>query len=213
MRKAIFVLLSGVMLGGCLESDDDDSFSGFIEDNPGNDAPVMTGSPERAVLVNDMYVFEPQAEDPDGDPLTFTVRNKPEWAYFEWVSGRLYGQPTAADIGTYNDIVLSVSDGSESDSMTFSVTVTDSAAGSVSLDWQPPTQNEDGSALTDLAGYKIYYGKTSGQYDKELDIGNPSATTFIVGNLLPATYYFAATAYNSVGVESDFSGEAVRRVN
>ena len=40
----------------------------------------------------------------------------------------------------------------------FSITVTQVGLGSMSLSWTPPTQNTDGSALTDLAGYKLYYG-------------------------------------------------------
>lgn len=213
MRKALTVLLPAIILGGCLASEEDGEVSGFITNNPGNDAPIIIGSPDSAVMINDLYEFEPKAQDPDGDSLTFQIQNKPVWANFDSVTGRLYGQPTLGNIGTYSNITVTVTDGEKTDTLTFSVTVTDTALGSVSLGWQPPTQNEDGTALTDLAGYKLYYGKDSGVYDNEIVIGSAGTTNYVVDNLLPDTYYFAATAYNIAGVESSLSAEAVRTVN
>lgn len=213
MRKALLVLLPGVLLGGCLTSEGDDEVSGFITNQPGNDAPIIVGSPDPAVMINEMYEFEPQAQDPDGDPLTFQIQNKPVWANFDSVTGRLYGQPTLGNIGTYGNISVSVTDGYKTDSVNFSVTVTDTALGSVSLEWQAPTENDDGSALTDLAGYKLYYGKDSGTYNNEIIITNPGMTNYVVDNLLPDTYYFSATAFNAAGVESGFAAETVRVVN
>lgn len=213
MPKAPILLLSSILLGGCLASEGEKDVNGLLTDNPGNDAPVLTGNPDTAVMINDMYEFEPRAQDPDGDPLTFQIENKPVWANFDSATGRIYGQPTLGNLGTYDNIAVIVTDGEKSDTLVFSVTVTDVALGSVSLDWQPPTANEDGSALTDLAGYKLYYGNDSGTYDHEIVISNPGATSYVVDNLMPDTYYFAATAFNAAGVESSFSDEAVRTVN
>lgn len=67
--------------------------------------------------------------------------------------------------------------------------------------------------MTDLAGYKIYYGKSSRSYTSQIRIDNPGVTTYVVDNLTPDTYYFAATASNASGIESSFSGEAVKTVN
>jgi hypothetical protein len=87
-------------------------------------------------------------------------------------------------------------------------------SGSVTLAWQPPTENADGSALTDLSGYNIYVGTISNNYEyMEVRLDNPGLTAYVVENLEPGTYYFAATAFNSSGVESAFSGEVVRTVN
>jgi hypothetical protein len=86
--------------------------------------------------------------------------------------------------------------------------------GSVTLAWQPPTQNADGSPLRDLSGYNIYVGTSSHAYEyREIRLDNPGLTAYVVENLAPGTYYFAATAFNSSGVESSFSGEVVRIVN
>lgn len=86
--------------------------------------------------------------------------------------------------------------------------------GSVTLYWQPPTQNADGSPLLDLAGYNIYVGTSTGNYEYwEIRLDNPGLTAYVVDNLQPGTYYFAATAFNSSGIESTLSGEIVRTLN
>jgi hypothetical protein len=87
------------------------------------------------------------------------------------------------------------------------------ALGMVTLSWQPPTQNADGTPLLDLSGYTIYFGTQSQSYDSEIELDNPGLTTYVVENLVPDTYYFAATAVNSSGMESTFSGEVAIAVN
>src|SRR5687767_871590 len=58
----------------------------------------------------------------------------------------------------------------------------------------------------DVAGYRIYYGVTSGNYTNIVDTGNTTSAT--IGNLTGGTtYYFVLTAYNAVGLESPHSGE------
>ena len=93
-----------------------------------------------------------------------------------------------------------------------SVTVNQVGLGSATLSWTPPTQNSDGSPLTDLAGYKIYYGNESGNYHTSIQIDNPGIAIYVVEYLTPNTYYFVLTAINSSGVESNFSNEASKQV-
>jgi hypothetical protein len=91
---------------------------------------------------------------------------------------------------------------------------TGTGSGSVALIWQPPTENADGSPLTDLSGYNIYVGMTSNTYDyMEIRLDNPGLTAYVVDNLDPGTYYFAATSFNASGVESSFSAEVVMIVD
>jgi hypothetical protein len=77
------------------------------------------------------------------------------------------------------------------------------------LSWNAPTTNTDGTPLTDLAGYKVHMGTSSGNYTTVVDIGN--VTTYTVSNLAPGTYYFVVTAYDSSNIESGFSNEASNR--
>ncbi|WP_405241479.1 putative Ig domain-containing protein [Lentisalinibacter salinarum] len=178
-----------------------------------NSAPVISGSPAKAVTEGTQYSFTPSASDPDGDSLSFSITNKPAWAAFDAATGRLSGTPQAGDVGTYADIVISVSDGQASASLgAFSITVEAIAMGSVTLSWSPPTENTDGTALTDLAGYRIYWGTTSGSYPNSVTIDNPGVTTYVVENLVPDTYEFVATSYNTSGVESDYSAPATKTV-
>jgi hypothetical protein len=74
------------------------------------------------------------------------------------------------------------------------------AAGSVTLAWQPSTD-------TNVVGYNIYFGGASETYTNKISAGN--AVNSVISNLVQgATYYFAATAYDSTGMESPFSNEA-----
>jgi hypothetical protein len=205
----LLAILSPILLlAGCLESGEKTT-ANTNNVNPGgsaNSAPVITGNPPRAVLYGNPYSFTPTATDADGDTLTFTVQNLPSWASFNSTSGELSGTPTLGNIGSYQDIVISVSDGALSNSLpAFSVDVTQAALGSITLQWDAPTQNTDGTALTDLAGYKMYYGLSTGNYPNEIVIDNPGTTTYVVDNLGPNTYYFVSTALNSQEVESTFS--------
>ena len=76
-----------------------------------------------------------------------------------------------------------------------------------SLQWDPPTTNTDGTDLTDLAGYKIYYGTSPGTYEPPVNVG--TVTTYSINDLSlpPATYYFAVTADDEMGNESAYSNE------
>ena len=85
--------------------------------------------------------------------------------------------------------------------------------GSVTLSWTPPTARVDGSPLTNLAGYKIFYGRMSGVYDYQIDIKNPGVSTYVVEELVPGQWFFSLAAYDSDGLESDRSNEAERDIS
>jgi hypothetical protein len=77
----------------------------------------------------------------------------------------------------------------------------------VTLSWTPPTHNTDGSLLTDLAGYKVYYGLQSRTYSTTIDTNDMTQNGRDVTGLSPNKYYFTVTAYNSNNVESDYANE------
>jgi hypothetical protein len=84
-------------------------------------------------------------------------------------------------------------------------------ADDVTLSWNPPTANADGTPLTDLDGYIVYVGTQSGNYSQNIDVGN--VTTYQVNNLTTGlTYYFAATAYDTSDNESDYSSEVSKTI-
>ena len=197
-------------LGGCLTKD---TTAAVDSGGTTNSPPTISGTPSRSVLIDRQYSFRPSASDVDNDPLTFSVSGEPNWLSIDANSGALTGTPTLANVGTYPGITVSVSDGSLSSSWPqFTVDVVQNADGSVTLSWAAPTLNEDGTALTDLAGYRIYYGTSSRNYTDQIPV-DKGTTTLVVDNLTPDTYYFAATAINLADVESQYSIEAVRMVN
>jgi hypothetical protein len=205
-----------LLLTGCNDSEGDgDRVS--VPNNPdtlGNQAPNISGNPSPAVNIGDQYSFTPSASDPDGDELTFNVQGLPGWASFSSSTGRITGTPSMADEGSYGSIAVSVTDGKLSTSLpTFSIDAVSASLGSVTLSWTPPTMNEDGTVLTDLASYKIYYGVAAGNYPSQVRIDNPGISTYVVDNLAPNTYYFVSTAINASGVESSYSNMATKTVN
>lgn len=80
--------------------------------------------------------------------------------------------------------------------------------GQMILTWTPPTKNTNGTPLTDLAGYKVYWGTAQGVYPNAVAVNNPGATGHTLSQLQPATYFSVVTAVNRAGVESAFSNAA-----
>lgn len=80
------------------------------------------------------------------------------------------------------------------------------------VSWMPPTQRTDGTALTDLAGYRVYYGKSLNAMTRIIDVRNPGQTSQFIDELDKGTWFFAVTAYTSGGLESEMSEIAAKRV-
>ncbi|HEU4652719.1 MAG TPA: putative Ig domain-containing protein [Steroidobacteraceae bacterium] len=178
-----------------------------------NRAPTLSGSPALNVSAGTAYAFQPAASDADGDKLTFSIQNKPTWASFSTSTGALTGLPSTSNVGSYANIRISVSDGSNSVSLpAFTINVIQSGSGSATLSWQPPTQNTDGSALNNLSGFKVAYGTSSSSLTNVVTLANPGLTSYVVTGLGSGTWYFAVTAYNSSGVESSLSNLASKTI-
>jgi hypothetical protein len=80
-------------------------------------APQITGTPPTTAVAGHPYSFQPQATDADHDPLSFAVSGKPGWASFDAATGRLWGTPQAADLGSHDQIVIRVSDGTHTQAL------------------------------------------------------------------------------------------------
>ena len=184
------------------------AFSITVNSAP-NTAPTISGTPSTTVTENAAYSFVPTTNDIDGDTLSFSVSNLPAWASFNATTGALTGTPGNLDVGVSGSMIITVSDGVASTSLpAFSINVTAATTsfGTATLSWLPPTENTDGSVLTDLAGYKIYYGTESGNYTSTITIDNPGIATYVVDNLPGGnTYYFVITSFTTGGLESEYS--------
>ncbi|HKU16591.1 MAG TPA: putative Ig domain-containing protein [Steroidobacteraceae bacterium] len=168
-----------------------------------NRAPTISGTPATSVTAGNAYTFQPSAADADGNTLSFSIQNKPSWATFSTTTGRLSGTPTNANAGAYSNIVISVSDGTASAALAaFSITVAQPTTGNASLSWTPPTQNVDGSTLTDLAGFRVQYGTSPSALNQTVELANAGLSAYVVTGLTAGTWYFTVRAYSSGGAES-----------
>lgn len=169
-----------------------------------NSAPTISGSPATSVNQGASYSFTPTASDADGNTLTFSISNRPSWANFSTATGRIDG---TAQAGTYSNIVISVSDGTATRSLpAFTITVVQQNVGIAALSWSTPTQNTDGSALTDLAGYRVYHGTSANSLNDMVTVQGGGNTAYTFSQLASGTHYFAVSAYTHAGVESSLSG-------
>jgi len=164
------------------------------------------GFPPATVQAGQTYTFTPNAVTVGPVTPHFEIQNLPPWASFSW-AGQLTGTPAASDAGTYPNIVISIVAGDARASLSiFSITVQPASglAPPATLSWIPPTSNDDGSVLTDLAGYRIYAGSTANQLVPILRL-DAGLTTYVLEGLSPGLNYFAMTAINSRGIESELS--------
>jgi hypothetical protein len=222
MRRVVRTLLAVtvvIALAGCGGDDEAQSAASPAPSPspspspPTGNAPTISGAPPTVTLQSRAYAFRPTAADVDGDALTFGINNRPPWAAFNAATGRLSGTPSPAAVGSYNDITIGVSDGTRSVSLApFNINVVAVASGSAMLSWTPPTQNTDGSPLTDLAGYRIRWGTQQGEYANSVALGTPGLATYVVDQLTPATWHFVVTAVNGSGVESSLSNRATKTI-
>jgi hypothetical protein len=148
--------------------------------------------------------------------VKFTVAHLPSWAKFNSSTGQLSGTPDTSQVGQYPGITINLVSGADVVALpAFTVTVAaaTSTSNTVTLSWQAPTENADGSALMDLKGYKVHYGSASKSYSDVVQVTNAGLTTYVVQNLPAGKYYFAVTAYNATGIESSLSGEVATQVD
>ncbi len=164
-------------------------------------AVTISGTPPTTATVAQAYSFRPTATAPSGSTLSFSISNKPSWGSFSSTTGQLSGTPTMA--GSYSSIVISATNGLTKASLpAFTINVGTALPPSpVTISWMPPTTNTNGSTLTNLAGYHLYYGTTQTNLSNVVKITNPGITSYVLSNLSPATWYFSMSSVNSSGVE------------
>ncbi len=181
--------------------------------NATNSAPVVSiTSPSDGSSNNSgqSITFTATANDAEDGSITSSIR---------WTSD------IDGDLGTGGSISVQLSDGAH----TITAQVVDSgnranstninvslnaSYGVATVSWTAPTQNTDDSALTDLTGFKIYYGTSANNLTNSVTIDSSTTTTKIIGNLnIQQTYYFAVVAINALGIESEQSTIASKLIS
>jgi hypothetical protein len=228
--KAVFslsvLLVAGLLLTACGSGVDVSSASGAAAGaaaaatpSPAPAAPAppaaatvkLTGTPATSVTAGQNYLFQPTVSQ-GGGVVTFKIQGKPAWAAFDANTGVLTGKPATSNEGTTGSITITGTNGSASSSIgPFAIVVKAPAAapgagtGSATLSWTPPTENTDGTPITDLAGYHILYGTSASAMTMSITVADATETSYVVAGLAPGTYYFAVVAYNSAGMDSSQS--------
>jgi hypothetical protein len=160
----------------------------------GVNAPVLDPIENITVNEGDTITLNPTATDPNGYILTYS--------YTGWMTSNTY-ITGSSDVGTHT-VTVTVSNGMLTDSQDVTITVINTDVSQVTISWNANTE-------TDLAGYKVYYGNSSGNYNYVVDVGNQ--TSYILSNLVSGeTYYIAVTAYDTSGNESTYANEVIYNV-
>jgi Putative Ig domain len=175
----------------------------------------IEGSPQTSAQVGQAYSFQPSVPGATAGSVQYSITNTPPWAKFDAATGKLTGTPSATQVGTYKGIVIAATSAAGKATLpAFSIVVAEgNPQSNVTLSWQAPTQNSDGSTLVDLKGYKVHYGPASKTYSDTIQVTNPGLTSYVVQNLAAGKYYFAVTSYNSAGQESTLSSEVSTQVD
>lgn len=167
-----------------------------------NDAPVISGKPSTQLDEDVLFSFTPTASDADQDNLSFSITGQPAWATFDATSGTLSGTPDNDDVGDYANIIISVTDGQQTATLSsFTLTVrnvndapiiTGTPSLSVRQDetysFTPQASDEDSTELTfsisgqpQWASFDSASGSLSGTPSRE-DIGVYSSVTIGVSD-------------------------------
>lgn len=170
----------------------------------------ISGTPATSVTVGTQYSFTPTASDSDGGALHYSISNAPSWASFSATTGQLSGSPKSTNVGTTTGIVITVTDGTATASLpAFSINVVSTAAagtGSAKVTWVAPTENSNGTALTDLGGYYVHYGTDASNLTEIVQVSNPQTLSYEVSGLATGTtWYFAVSSYTTTGLQSSLS--------
>jgi hypothetical protein len=175
---------------------------------------ALSGAPKTTATAGTTYLFQPALTQGSGD-VTFSITGLPSWATFDSNTGVLTGTPSTSNEGKTVPITITASNGASSASVgpfTIQVNAPASATATVNLAWNAPTQNADGSPVTGLAGFHIYYGTTAGALSSTVTISSPSTTTAVINGLAHGTYYFSVIAYNAAGQDSKSSNMATTTI-
>jgi len=81
-----------------------------------------------------------------------------------------------------------------------------------SLNWTAPSTRADGSpmSLSDIAGYRVYYGSSAGSYPNSVNVTDGSQTSVTVAGVMAGTYHVVMTTYDINGLESPYSQEIMK---
>lgn len=167
----------------------------------------VSGVPPETAVVGEPYEFVPTVANAILPDLQFAYINRPSWSESYRRSGAIMGTPS--EPGVFSDIQIEAWDGVHFGiSAPFTITVVapgSRSSGSVTLRWVRPTENIDGSALTNLAGYLIRYGTSAAALNARVRVESADSTTAEIENLSPGKWYFEVAGITDANLQGRFS--------
>lgn len=85
--------------------------------------------------------------------------------------------------------------------------------GGATLHWEIPTENTNGTPLTDLQGYTIVYGESPESMNQWVQISDIGTTSYVLSGLSSGTWYFAILSYTASGVNSALSNVVSKTIS
>ena len=165
---------------------------------PLNNPPLISGTPVLSVSEGQSYSFTPYASDTDGDTLKFQISNQPSWASFNTATGELNGSPSYTDAGSYPNIVISVSDGQTTASLSgFTISVSDTNR-APSISGTPQSSIQEGGSysftpvVNDADGDKLVFSISG--------IPNWAIFNSTTGTLSGSPSYVDAGSYPNISI-------------
>jgi hypothetical protein len=205
VRAALFVVVASA-LGACGGGNSATNGAAAAPPTAGSTSAAglqVAGPRLDAAIAGQRYEFLPEIGDVDTNSVVYTIENRPAWATFDAATGVLGGVPAASDVGSRQHVRITATAGGASATHEFDLQVVATAAGVAEIALNAPLTRTDGSSLGNLAGYRIYYGKTATRLDHFVDVKDAGVAGAQVSGLTPGTWYFVATAYDASGFESE----------
>jgi len=145
----------------------------------------------------------------NGNYGNLTINSAGNWNYAANNNQNVIQNLNTGSSLTDNLVISSVDGTTHIISITIRGTNEVTVSSDITISWNAPSEREDNTSLSlsEIVGYKIYYGTSQGQYPNNVTVNDGSTISYIFQNFNSDTYYFVLTTLDSDGRESQFSTE------
>jgi hypothetical protein len=201
--KVIILISLIVFLGGCLTSSQDS----LSELDSSNKPPSFDDNGNVIIAVGEYVEIKLNALDPEREELNYSTSNFPPFLTLDPNTSIIFGTPKLQDIGVYQDIKISISDGINTIIAGPYTVQVEKELFKIEVTWTEVTQDVDSDNISNVSGYKIYLSKALDDYYQEVTIEDSTIISHNIGRLAAGTYFISMKSYLTSGLESELSNE------